>query len=212
VAVREARTSGSGGSGVALNAEEDPENWFYPRDPSFREAIVTRGVIHSRASDRDDPTGRPRWGRVCRQTTEDAGPFTKMRMETIDDETSVAAIDFMKRQQAAGKPFFCWMNSTRMHFRTHVRAEHRDQTGLNSRTEYADGMIEHDNMVGAILKALDDLGLTNDTLVVYGAPLSGDHAYTLRTSPRTSGRSSPSTRSTGACSRTRGSVTSSTRN
>jgi arylsulfatase A-like enzyme len=150
-----------------LNAEEDPENRFYPRDPSFREKIGPRGVLRSRASDKDDATDHPRWGKVGRQTVEDTGPLTKKRMETVDDETSAAAIDFIKRQQAAGKPFFCWMNSTRMHFRTHVRAENRDQPGLNSRSEYADGMIEHDNMVGALLKALDELGLTNDTLVVY---------------------------------------------
>jgi arylsulfatase len=93
-------------------------------------------------------------------------------METIEDETSAAAIDFIKRQQAAGKPFFCWMNSTR---RTHVRVEHRDQPGLNSRTEYADGMIEHDAMVGATLKALDDLGLANDTLVVYTTDKGPQH-------------------------------------
>jgi arylsulfatase len=88
-------------------------------------------------------------------------------METIDDETSAAAIDFMKRQHAAGKPFFCWYNSTRMHFRTHVRAEHRDKPGLTSRTEYADGMIEHDGVVGTVLKAVDDLGVGNDTIVLY---------------------------------------------
>ncbi len=150
-----------------LNAEEDPENWFYPRDPGFREKFGPRGVIHSRAADRDDPTDQPRWGKVGRQTIEDTGPLTKKRMETIDDETSAAAIDFIKRQHGAGRPFYVWMNSTRMHFRTHVRAEHRDQPGLNSRTEYADGMIEHDNMVGTLLKTLDDLGIANNTIVLY---------------------------------------------
>jgi arylsulfatase len=88
-------------------------------------------------------------------------------METIDDETSDAAIDYMKRQVAAKKPFFCWMNTTRMHFRTHVRAEHRDKPGLTARTEYADGMIEHDNTIGKILKAVDDLGIANNTIVLY---------------------------------------------
>ena len=150
-----------------LNAEEDPENWYYPRDPAFKQAIGPRGVIRSRATDRDDPTDQPRWGRVGRQTIQDTGPLTKKRMETIDDETAAAAIDFIKRQQSAGRPFYVWMNSTRMHFRTHVRAEHRDQPGLNSRTEYADGMIEHDNMVGTLLKTLDDLGIANNTIVLY---------------------------------------------
>jgi arylsulfatase len=88
-------------------------------------------------------------------------------METIDDETSDAAVDFIKRQAQANKPFFCWMNTTRMHLFTHVRAEHRDKPGLTARTEYNDGMIEHDNVVGKILKALDDLGIADNTIVLY---------------------------------------------
>lgn len=150
-----------------LNAEEDPENRFYPQDPAFRQAIGPRGVLHSWATDKDDPTEQPRWGKIGKQRIDDTGPLTKKRMETIDDETSAAAIDFIKRQAQAGKPFFCWMNTTRMHFRTHVRESHRDKPGLNSRTEYADGMIEHDNVVGTILKAVDDLGIANDTIVLY---------------------------------------------
>ncbi|MGY8665831.1 arylsulfatase [Bradyrhizobium sp. UFLA05-109] len=150
-----------------LNAEEDPENWFYPRDPGFREKFGPRGVLRCKATDRDDPTEHPRFGRVGKQIIEDTGPLTRKRMETIDDETSAAAIDFIKRQAQANMPFFCWFNSTRMHFRTHVRADHRDKPGLNSRTEYADGMIEHDATVGTILKALDDLGIANDTIVLY---------------------------------------------
>src|SRR6516162_11288550 len=90
-----------------LNAEEDPENWFYPRDPQFRERFGPRGVLRCKASDRDDPTEQPRWGRVGRQTIEDTGPLTKKRMETIDDETSAAAIDFMQRHARANTPFFC---------------------------------------------------------------------------------------------------------
>ncbi|BDL37516.1 arylsulfatase [Methylorubrum sp. GM97] len=134
-----------------LNAEEDPENHFYPQDPAFRKKFGPRGVLKASAD-----------GRI-----EDTGPLTKKRMETIDEETSAAAVDFMQRQVRANKPFFCWFNSTRMHFRTHVRAEHRDKPGLNSRTEYADGMIEHDATVGQILKAVDDLGIGNDTIVLY---------------------------------------------
>jgi arylsulfatase A-like enzyme len=150
-----------------LNAEEDPENRFYPSDPAVRQAIGPRGVLRCKASDRDDPTEQPRFGRVGKQTIEDTGSLTRKRMETIDDETSDAAVDFIKRQVAASKPFFCWMNTTRMHFRTHVRAEHRDKPGLTSRTEYADGMIEHDDTVGKLLKALDDLGIANDTILLY---------------------------------------------
>jgi arylsulfatase A-like enzyme len=150
-----------------LNAEEDPESWTYPKDPAFKAAVGPRGVLRCKATDKDDPTDQPRWGKVGKQTIEDTGPLTKKRMETVDDDTSAAAIDFIKRQKNAGKPFFCWMNTTRMHFRTHVRAEHRDQPGFTSRTEYADGMIEHDNIVGTLLKAVDDLGLANDTIVLY---------------------------------------------
>ena len=136
-----------------LNAEEEPENFNYPVDPAFRKTFGPRGVIKSSAD-----------GKI-----EDTGPLTKKRkrMETIDDETSGAAMDFMDRQVKAGKPFFCWFNATRMHFRTHVRAEHRDKPGLTARTEYADGMIEHDNIIGTILKKLDDLGVANDTIVLY---------------------------------------------
>lgn len=124
-------------------------------------------MLRCKASDTDDPTEQPRWGRIGKQTIEDTGPLTRKRMETIDDETSAAAIDFMQRQARANTPFFCWFNSTRMHFRTHVRQEHRDKPGLNSRTEYADGMIEHDATIGAILKAVDDLGVAGNTIVLY---------------------------------------------
>jgi arylsulfatase A-like enzyme len=150
-----------------LNAEEDPESRTYPRDPAFRQALGPRGVLRCKASDRDDPTDQPRWGKVGKQTIEDTGPLTKKRMETVDDETSAAAIDFIQRQARANTPFFCWFNSTRMHFRTHVREANRDKPGLTSRTEYADGMIEHDALVGTILRAVDDLGIGNDTIVIY---------------------------------------------
>jgi arylsulfatase len=150
-----------------LNAEEDPEARTYPRTAEFRNRFLPRGVLRCRASDRDDPTEQPRWGRVGRQTIEDTGPLTRKRMETVDDETSAAAIDFIQRQARANTPFFCWFNSTRMHFRTHVREANRDKPGLTTRTEYNDGMIEHDAVIGTILKAVDDLGIGNDTIVIY---------------------------------------------
>src|SRR4029078_9589470 len=150
-----------------LNAEEDPENHFYPQDPAVRQAIGPRGVRGCQARDQDDPTEQPRWGKIGKQTIEDTGALTRKRMETIDDETSAAAIDFMQRQVRANTPFFCWFNSTRMHFRTHVRPEHRDKPGLTSRTEYADGMIEHDAIIGQVLKAVDELGITGNTIVLY---------------------------------------------
>ena len=106
-----------------LNAEEEPENPDYPKDPAFKAKFGPRGVIKCRATDRDDPTVDPRFGKVGKQTIEDTGPLTKKRMETIDDETTAAAIDFIERQVEANKPFFCWLNSTRMHLYTHVRPE-----------------------------------------------------------------------------------------
>jgi arylsulfatase A-like enzyme len=149
-----------------LNAEEEPEDPAYPRDPAFRAKFGPRGVLKTRATDHDDSTVDPRFGRVGKQTIEDTGPLTKKRMETIDDETTAAAIDFIQRQVNARKPFFVWMNTTRMHFRTHVRASMRGQSGFAD-NEYADGMIEHDGDVGKLLKALDDLNIANDTIVVY---------------------------------------------
>jgi arylsulfatase A-like enzyme len=134
-----------------LNAEEEPEQRTYPQDPEFKKRFGPRGVIHSYAD-----------GKI-----EDSGPLTKKRMETIDDETSTSATDFIERQAKAGKPFFCWFNSTRMHFRTHVRAEHRSPAGLTSLTEYADGMVEHDATIGEILKKVDELGIADNTIVLY---------------------------------------------
>lgn len=134
-----------------LNAEEEPEQRTYPRDPRFRKTFGPRGVIKSHAD-----------GKI-----EDTGALTKKRMETIDDETSAAAIEFIERQHKAGKPFFCWFNSTRMHFRTHVKEDHRSPPGLTALTEYADGMIEHDGHVGQLLKKLDELKISDDTIVIY---------------------------------------------
>ncbi|MCA9115850.1 MAG: sulfatase-like hydrolase/transferase, partial [Planctomycetaceae bacterium] len=145
-----------------LNAEEEPENRNYPRDPEFRKKFGPRGVLHCKAN--GDGT----------QTIKDTGPLTKKRMETVDDETSDAAIDFIGRQVKAGKPFFCWWNATRMHFRTHVAEEHRSEPGLTARTEYADGMVEHDGHVGKLLKTLDDLGIADNTIVLYSTD-NGPH-------------------------------------
>src|SRR3546814_805370 len=111
-----------------LNAEEEPEYRNYPQDPAFREQYGPRGVIKSSAD-----------GEI-----EDTGPLSRKRMETIDDETAAATIDFMRRQVDQDTPFFVWFNTTRMHLYTHVRDEHRSEPGLTALTEYADGMVEHD--------------------------------------------------------------------
>jgi arylsulfatase A-like enzyme len=159
-----------------LNAEEEPELPDYPKDRAYLAKFGPRGVLKCKATDRDDPTVDPRFGKIGKQTIEDTGALTKKRMETIDDETSAAAIDFMKRQQTASKPFFVWFNSTRMHLRTHVRAEHRGRY-QHGDSEYIDGMEEHDDTVGTLLKALDDMGVTNNTIVVYSSD-NGPHMNT----------------------------------
>ena len=151
-----------------LNAEEEPENEDYPGDmvladgKTFREKFGPRGVIHSWAM----PDGT--------QKIEDTGPLTKKRMETVDDETSDRAIEFIKEQQAAGKPWFVWWNGTRMHFRTHVKPELR---GISGQDEYADGMVEHDMHIGRFLKLLDELGITDNTIVFYSTD-NGPHMNT----------------------------------
>jgi arylsulfatase len=159
-----------------LNAEEEPELPDYPKDPAYKAKFGPRGVLRCKATDVDDPTVDPRFGKIGKQTIEDTGALTKKRMETIDDETSAAAIDYMKRQKAAGKPFFCWFNGTRMHLRTHVRAEHRGRY-THGDSEYIDGMQEHDDTVGSLLKALDDLGIADNTIVVYSSD-NGPHMNT----------------------------------
>lgn len=156
-----------------LNAEEEPELPDYPKSPAFKAQWGPRGVLDCKATNVDDPTEDPRFGKVGKQTIKDTGPLTKKRMETIDDETSDRAIDFMKRQSKAGKPFFCWFNATRMHLRTHVRAEHRGRY-KHGDSEYIDGMIEHDETVGKILDALDDMGIADNTIVVYSSD-NGPH-------------------------------------
>lgn len=147
-----------------LNAEEEPENEDYPRDmklpngKTFLETFGPRGVIKSFAN-----------GKI-----EDTGALTKKRMETIDDETSDAAIDFIKRMTAEGKPWFCWWSGTRMHFRTHVKDELR---GISGQDEYGDGMVEHDMHIGKFLDLLDELGIANNTIVHYSTD-NGPHYNT----------------------------------
>ena len=179
-----------------LNAEEEPEQRTYPGG-KFKEMFGPRGVLRTKATDKDDSTDHPRWGRVGKQTIEDTGPLTRKRMETIDDETSAAAIDFIERQSKAGKPFFCWFNSTRMHLRTHVAADRRSPPGLTARTEYADGMVEHDGHVGKVLKALDDLKITDNTIVLYTTD-NGPHMNTWPDGAMTPFRSEKNTNWEGA--------------
>jgi arylsulfatase A-like enzyme len=182
-----------------LNAEEEPEDPDYPdpRDfPQFKQRFGPRGVIRSWATDRDDPAVHPRWGRVGKQRIEDTGPLTSKRMETCDDEFVAAAQDFVKRQHAAGKPWFCWLNTTHMHFRTHTKPESVGQAG-RWQSRYHDTMIDHDRNVGQMLELLDELGITSDTLVLYTTD-NGPHMNTWPDGAMTPFRSEKNTNWEGA--------------
>lgn len=141
-----------------LNAEEEPEHPDYPKDPAFREKFGPRGVIHSYAGGR----------------TEDTGPLTRKRMETIDDEVTDRTLAFIDRTHSAGNPFFIWWNSTKMHFRTHVKPDSRGKSGQGF---YNDGMVEHDGHVGRLLDKLDELGIAENTIVLYSTD-NGPHYNT----------------------------------
>jgi arylsulfatase len=177
-----------------LNAEEEPENEDYPKDPKFREKFGPRGVLHTFATDKDDETVDPRFGKVGKQTIEDTGPLTKKRMETVDDETVEAAINFIKKANESGTPFFVWWNGTHMHFRTHVAEKDR---GISGQDEYSDGMVLHDRAVGKLLQALDDLGIANNTLVFYSTD-NGPHQNTWPDAGTTPFRSEKNTNWEGA--------------
>lgn len=157
-----------------LNAEEEPEHPDYPKDPAFRKKYGPRGVLHCKATEKDDETVDPRFGKVGKQTIKDTGPLTRKRMETIDDDTAERAAKFIKEN--AKKTFFVWVNFTHMHFRTHVKPESRGQSG-RWQSEYHDAMIDHDKNVGTVLKALDDAGVADNTFVMYSTD-NGPHMNT----------------------------------
>ena len=135
-----------------LNAEEEPENPDYPKDPNFKKRFGPRGVLKCKS---DGKGG---------QTIQDTGPLTKKRMETVDEEFLAGAMDFIKRKNTEGMPWFCYMNTTRMHVFTHLKKESQGKTGLGL---YPDGMVETDGHVGQLLKLVDDLGVADNTIVVY---------------------------------------------
>jgi len=179
-----------------LNCEEEPENVDYPKDPAFREKFGPRGVLHCWATQKDDTTQQPRWGKVGRQKIEDTGPLTAKRMETCDDEFVAAAKDWIKRQHEAGKPFFCWVNTTHMHLYTHTKPESIGQAGP-WQSPYHDTMIDHDKNVGELLDLIDDLGIADNTFVMYSTD-NGPHMNTWPDGAMTPFRSEKDTNWEGA--------------
>ena len=131
-----------------LNAEEEPETYYYPKDKEFHEKFGPRGVIHSYAD-----------GKI-----EDTGPMTRKRMETADDEFTAAAISFIEKAHAAGQPFFVWLSATRMHVWTHLKEESVGVTGIGL---YPDGMVEYNKSIGTVLAKLDELGIIDNTIIMY---------------------------------------------
>jgi len=147
-----------------LNAEEEPEHPDYPKDPAFRENFGPRGVIHSYWTDEGE------------LVIDDTGPLTRKRMETIDDDTAERAVAFLEKQVKAGKPVFLWVNFTHMHFRTHTKPESVGQAG-RWQSEYHDTMIDHDRNVGTVLDKIDELGIGDNTIVMYSTD-NGPHMNT----------------------------------
>ncbi|MET0892548.1 MAG: arylsulfatase [Pseudoxanthomonas sp.] len=182
-----------------LNAEEEPEAEGYPSEkdfPNFRKKFGPRGVIHSWATDADDPTVQERWGKVGKQKIKDTGPLTRKRMETCDDEFVAAAQDFIKRQEKAGKPWFVWLNTTHMHCWTHPKPESKGQAG-RWQSDYHDTMIDHDRNVGQMLDFLDEMGLAEDAFVQYSTD-NGPHRNTWPDAGTTPFRSEKNTNWEGA--------------
>ena len=147
-----------------LNAEDEPEHPDYPKSPAFRAQFGPRGVMKCVATATDTPGDDPRFGPWGKQKCEDTGPLTKKRMETIDEEFLKASTRLHRRRDRDRKPFFVWFNSSRMHIWTRLKPASQGKTGLGI---YPDGMVEHDGQVGQLLKKLDDLGIANNTIVIY---------------------------------------------
>ncbi len=155
-----------------LNAEEEPEELDYPgqKNPEYKKKMGPRGVLHAWATDTDDPTDDPKWGRVGRQKIENTGPLTRERMKTFDSEVLKHTLDYMDRVGKGPKPFFVWFNTTAIHIWSHPPQSYLQKAVDEGRAEedvVRAKMIEHDEQVGTILKKLDELGVTDDTIVVY---------------------------------------------
>lgn len=154
-----------------LNTEEEPELGDWPKDPGFNQRYRPRGVLDCAATEKDDPTVDPRFGRVGKQTIRDTGPLNRKRMETVDDEFLDRAVAFMQSAVKEKKPFFVWHNPSRMHIYTHLREAHRGQAApyTSEMDIYGSGMMELDAQVGRLLKELETLGIAGNTIVLFTA-------------------------------------------
>jgi arylsulfatase len=166
-----------------LNAEEEPEDPDYPKDPAFAARFGPRGLLDCVATDIDDPTVDPRWGRVGKQEIKDTGPLTRERMETVEEDLLSRSLAFIEKSHAAGKPFFLWHNSTRNHVWIRLSDEWKDKSGYGI---FADGMMELDYVVGELLDKLDELGIADNTIVLFSTdngaevftwPEGGNHPF-----------------------------------
>ena len=166
-----------------LNAEEEPENADYPKDPEFRAKFGPRGVMDCVATDKNDKTDEPRWGVVGKQKCKDTGPLTKKRMEDIEEDLVARSLDFMERAVKADKPFFLWHVSTRNHVWIHLNDKYKNSTGNGI---FADGMAELDDVTGALLDKLDELKIADNTIVIFSSdngaeiftwPQGGNHPF-----------------------------------
>jgi arylsulfatase len=182
-----------------LDAYQEPEDPDYPpadKYPDFYDNYGPRNVMHSWAIDEDDETVEPRWGKIGKQRFEDTGPLNNERIKSFDDECLEASLDFIERQAKDDTPFFVWHNTTRMHAYTKIKDEIRGQSGL-WQSPYHDGMIEHDQQVGALLNKLDELGIADNTIVMYSTD-NGPHRNSLPDAGTTPFRSEKNTNWEGA--------------
>lgn len=161
-----------------LNTEEEPEDEDYPTDPKFKQKFGPRGVLHTWASETVDETVDPRFGKIGKQRIVDTGPLTRKRMETVDEELVQQGVKFMEKAHAGGKPFFVWFATTRMHTFTRVPQKYRDQVKQHTsfHDDYGAGVIQHDEHVGMVLKRLEEMGVANNTIVIYSTDNGVEHS------------------------------------
>jgi arylsulfatase len=161
-----------------LNVSEEPEMDGYPKDAAFRAKYGPRGVLHCLATATEQPGDDPRFGKLGKQTCEDTGQLTKKRMETVDSEFIDGAFKFMEKAKADQKPFFVWLATSRMHVFTHAPAEYLARCEeLTSRDDvHCAGMLQHDEQIGQVLKKLDDMGIADNTIVIYSTDNGPEHS------------------------------------